>query len=192
MRYCPYFCEENIWHLCRDDVVADGLRIIPVEDRRVVFISNDARAVPMDHQKAGKGAVVLWDYHVVLFALARSGWQCWDLDHDAGAPRPVAEWLSDSFLIDGALEAYRALTKRDFERPRFRVVEASDFLEHFASDRSHMVDAKGRPTQPHPDWPPIGEGNGQGHNLFRFVDTRSAFVGDVLSYDELRLLYCMR
>lgn len=188
MRYCPYFCEENVWHLCQDDVVKDGERVIPLEDRRVVFVSNDRRAVPMDHQKAGAGNVVVWDYHVVLFALAREGWQVWDLDHDKGMPRPLFSWMRDSFLVDAALEAYRALTRQDFEAPRFRVVDAVDFVDGFASDRSHMLDAKGRPTRPFPEWAAIGSE----HNLMRFVDTRSAWLGDVFDFEELRLLFCMR
>ena len=192
MRYCPYFCEENIWHLAQDDVVKDGERVISHDDRRVVFVSNENRAVPMDHQKAGQGSVVVWDYHVVLFALARSGWQCWDLDHDKGAPRDVAAWLKDSFLIGPALEAYRQLTRQDFEAPRFRVIAAPELVDELASDRSHMIDGKGRRAQPFPDWPAIGQAHDDKHNLMRFVDTRAAWHGEVMSYDELRLHYGMK
>ena len=189
MRYCPYFCEENVWHLCRDDVVKDGERVISLEDRRAVFISNDRRAVPMDHQKAGAGNLVVWDYHVVLFALTRGGWQCWDLDHDRGSPRELADWMRDTFLIDAPLEAYRALTGKDIEKPRFRVIDAEEFVEHFSSDRSHMMDHKRRPTRPFPAWDPIRPTES---TLMRFVDTRAAWVGEVYSFDDVRLQFCMK
>lgn len=189
MRYCPYFCEENIWHLCRDDVVKDGERVIPLEDRRAVFISNDRRAVPMDHQKAGEGNVVVWDYHVVMFAFTRAGWQVWDLDHARGAPRDLTEWMHDTFLVDLPLEAYRELTGLDIEWPRFRIVDAEEYLAVFSSDRRHMLDPRGRPTRPFPPWDAIVTGE---NTLLRFVEMRAAWVGACYSYDDVRLQFCMK
>lgn len=189
MRYCPYFCEENVWHLCLDDVVTDGARVVSLDDRRAVFISNDRRAVPMDRQRAGQGNVIAWDYHVVLFALTRGGWRCWDLDHEGGVPQDLAVWMSSTFLVGAPLEVFRTLTGKDVDAPRFRVVEAAEFLELFSSDRSHMMDDRRRPTRPFPDWPAIDTGES---TLMRFIDTRAAWVGEVFSYDDLRLHFCMK
>jgi protein N-terminal glutamine amidohydrolase len=178
MRYCAYFCEENVWHLCRDDSVASEGRPVPIADRRVVFISNEVRSVPMLRQRAGVGGLVQWDYHVVLLARASQGWSVWDLDSTLGMPVAFAVWLSESFLDEtAALPAELA--------PRFRVVEAARFLEVFASDRSHMNDERGRARSPHPPWPPIGAGTGV-MNLPRFIDVTAPFEGEVLDAEALR------
>jgi protein N-terminal glutamine amidohydrolase len=128
IRYCPFFCEENIWHLCADEQ--------PPVPRRVVFITNARRQVEIRHQRAGGGGAVVWDYHVVLVA----GGKVWDPDTTLGFPVDVDVWLRQSF--DPA------------DPPRFRVVDAATYRSIFASDRSHMA-GSGKPVPP---WPPIGEG----------------------------------
>ena len=50
--YCAYFCEENVWQLCRSNA-AD----IPTAGRRAVFISNALKQVAMRHQRAGRGGM---------------------------------------------------------------------------------------------------------------------------------------
>jgi hypothetical protein len=154
IRYCPYFCEENIWHLCSDAAVP-----VPVEQRRVVFVTNAARRVAIRHQRAGEGGTVLWDYHVVLVA----GGRVWDPDTTLGFPVDVDVWLRESF---GEAHA-----------PRFRIVDAPAYLKEFASDRSHMR-GSGKPPPP---WPPIGKGM----NLLRFVDLETPFMGEVVDPDRL-------
>ena len=160
MRYCAFFCEENVWHLCAD---ADAIDI-PVDERRVVFISNARRQVVMRHQRAGAGGPVVWDYHVVLLA----GGKIWDPDTTLGFGVELKRWARESFVdLEPALA------------PRFRVIDAPTFLKTFASDRSHMKGPDGRPLKPPPPWPPIGTGM----NLMRFVDMEAPFVGDLLSLD---------
>lgn len=199
MRYCAYFCEENVWHLCRDAgvVAAGGAGPAPValERRRVVFISNELRLVPMRHQRAGRGGLVYWDYHVVLLAGgpgraeapiaagggeggASSAWSVWDLDCELGLPVSVARWLEASFPKDVVADT----------APRFRVVEAARFLEVFSSDRSHMLGEDGAPQQPFPPWPPP-RGQAGETNLMRFVDVTTPFEGEVLSLAELKERY---
>lgn len=160
-RYCAYFCEENVWHLCADDGVTDRGAPIPVEERRVVFISNARKRVLMRNQRLG---AVQWDYHVVLLARGR----VWDLDSALELPTPLDRWVKESFLplVPGCA-------------PRFRVVDAPTYLERFASDRSHMIGPDGLPLQPLPPWPPIGPGM----TLPRFIDLESPYVGDVLDVD---------
>jgi hypothetical protein len=163
MRYCPYFCEENVWHLCADP----GAVAVPVEERRVVFISNARRQVVLHRQRAGGGGPVVWDYHVVLLA----GGKIWDLDTTLGFGVDADRWLRESFPPVDADHA-----------PRFRVIDAPTYLKTFASDRSHMKGPDGRPLKPLPPWPPIGTGT----NLMRFVDVQTPFVGEVLTLDGLR------
>lgn len=165
IRYCAYFCEENIWHLCTDERVG-----VPLEERRVVFISNPRGRVAMRKQRAGesRAGLVLWDYHVVLLARGK----VWDLDSTLGYPVPLDQWVEDSFFP----------LVRGYE-PRFRVIDAPTYLANFSSDRSHMMGSDGAPLKPLPPWPRIGEGM----TLPRFIDLESPFVGEVLDLDAFRL-----
>lgn len=157
IRYCPFFCEENIWQLCGEEGL---LGAIPLQERRVVFISNARRRVEVRRQRAGAGGPVLWDYHVVLVA----GGKVWDPDTTLGFPIALDAWIRDSF--------------NPADPPRFRVIDARTYRERFASDRSHMAGSGKAP----PPWPPIGEGM----NLMRFVDLETPFLGEVVDLESLR------
>jgi len=167
IRYCPYFCEENVWHLCTDDRVTRNREPIPVEDRRVVFISNARGRVAMRKQRAGGHQTVLWDYHVVLLA----GGNVWDLDTTLGFPAGVEEWVKGSFFP----------LRSDFA-PRFRVVDAPTYLRTFGSDRSHMLGPDGTPLKPFPTWPRIGVGM----NLPSFADMETPFHGELFDLESFR------
>ncbi len=132
----------------------------------MVFISNTRRKVAVRRQAAGRGGVVIWDYHVVLVG----GGKVWDPDTTLGFPVDFDLWIQESFtpLVP------------DHE-PRFRVIDAATYRSRFASDRSHMLDAKGKPMQPAPPWPRIGKGM----NLMSFVDLESAFVGTIADLESL-------
>ena len=157
--YHPYFCEENIWQLC-----ADGS--VPEEGRQVVFITNKLRRVAIDKQRAAGGGAAVWDYHVVLVA----GGQVWDPDSTLGMPVGLERWIRESFPPGESQFA-----------PRFRVIDAAAYRSSFASDRSHMLDSRGRPLHPFPPWPQIGEGM----NLPRLIDVESDFLGNVVDLDGL-------
>lgn len=179
--YCPYYCEENVWHLCADPRVAAA-------DRRVLFISNPARCVAMWGQRAAPDPEqpIAWDYHVVLLLRPPAGaWEVWDLDALDPGPRAAEGWLLDSF------DHARLLPRR--YAPRFRMVDAAQYRRHFRSDRRHMRRPDGTPMQPPPPWPAIrGEAPAcapvdDGCNLERFVDTAdSSFLGQLFDLDELR------
>ncbi len=163
VRYQPFYCEENVWHLCQDERVAATRNF-------AIFISNVGRAFPMHAQRAAAtpGEAVVWDYHAVLLA----GRDIWDLDCRLGAPLSLDAWLAASFPVQPPLTA-----------PRFRVVAAALFVGRFASDRSHMRDASGAWRHPPPSWPAIGDGS---TNLKQFVDMEQTFHGDVVDADGLR------
>lgn len=160
----PYYCEENIWHLCVDPRV-EG------EPRAALLISNASRTVAVSRQRAAPRPEdpVVWDYHVVLAARSPRGWAIWDCDSTLGMPVPLAVYLRASF---GYPEPYA---------PRFRVIEADLYRRTLATDRSHMRDDAGRHRVPPPPWPPIGEGS----NLMRLVDMAQSFVGEVVGLAEL-------
>jgi len=162
----PYFCEENIWHLCGNE---EALASTSPHLRRVLIISNARRRVAFRKQHAGQGGMVFWDYHVVLLA----GRQVWDLDSTLGHPVDLDVWIRESFypLVPGCA-------------PRFRVLEVPTYRSSFASDRSHMRDALGAPLKPMPPWPPIGVGM----TLRSLIDLDQPFPGEVVDLAGLRPL----
>jgi hypothetical protein len=185
--YCPFYCEENVWHLCAHPSVSGC-------DRRVLFISNTARRVAMWGQRAAvaSGGPIAWDYHVVLLFRrvaaggAESRWWVWDLDAERPEPVLAARWLSASFDATGLLPPIYA--------PAFRMVTCADYRRHLRSDRRHMRQPDGSPRQPPPAWPMIlGEppacapADDDGNNLDRFIDTSDpSFLGELFELGELR------
>lgn len=170
VRYTPYFCEENVWHLARESA-AHGRR-----DLYAVFITNRLQHVVLWQQRAGDP--VQWDYHVVLF----DGGDVVDLDTviEGGPSLPIGVWLKASFRHVSEPLA-----------PRFRVVDAAELLRTFASDRSHMRGPDGEPRQPFPEWPPIRCSLGD-HTLPRYLDLDDDIAGEWLDLDALRQRFAGR
>jgi hypothetical protein len=169
--YHPFYCEENVHHLCSD---------ARIEGRRklVAFVSNARRAVALWAQRAAPfvGQPVVWDYHVLLFAERGRAWEAYDLDSTLGCPVAAAAYLDGTFPA-GAPPGLG---------PRFRVIDATEFVRVFASDRSHMRRPDGTFTEPPPPWPPIRGAPGAESNLERFVDVTRPFAGELLDLEELR------
>lgn len=166
--YQPFYCEENVFHLCQHPVLGE-------RPRYGVFVSGRLGGCVMWHQRAARRppGPLFWDYHVIV--LAEDPWEVWDLDSTLGCPVPAAEYLRQSFR-DGLPPDLA---------PIFRVVPAAELVATLASDRSHMRDEHGRFERPPPPWPPVSEPE-RGSNLMRFVDMSAAFAGEVLSLGELR------
>jgi hypothetical protein len=180
--YHPFYCEENIWHLCQSACVT-GRR------RRVVFVSNPSRTVLFFGQRAGDtDGVVIWDYHVFLLTHTQR-WQVWDPNAVVGCPVPASEYVMRAFPYVSRLESHdpagevgaapgpRAGANSTLA-PRFRIIDADDYVAHFGSDRRHMRDAHGVWIEPPPPWGCLG----QGHNLDRYVDVTADFHGEVLDF----------
>ncbi len=156
MKYHPFFCEENIWHLC--DAHHKGW---------AVFVSNEAGAVYFEHQRLQPTGLI-WDYHVVY--LDTDG-QITDFDHEGDLTRSLDSWLSRSFA--NSPEAFAA---------KFHLVAAEDYLLHFSSDRSHMI-KDGRWLKPPPPWPKIGAGNTL--SAFLRLDSTWLTVTELLEFDSV-------
>lgn len=75
-RYAPYYCEENVYWLARNDPRRT--------DAMAVFISNVSRTVALCSQRIGSGEnrLVVWDYHVIYL---RDG-RVFDLDSTLSFP----------------------------------------------------------------------------------------------------------
>lgn len=155
-RYAPYYCEENVYWLAREDLDARP----PGGDARVVLISNPRRTVAVGAQRAGRGParVVVWDYHAIYL---RDG-QVYDLDSVLPCPAPLGEYCAATFP-EPLRESGGAYV------PVFSVIPARDYLDAFSSDRSHMRDENGAYLQPPPPWPPIFCPQ-QGTTLFALLD----------------------
>ena len=171
-RHQPSWCEENVWHLCRE-------ARFTTRDPHAVFISNARRAAPVWFQSAAPdGEPVLWDYHVVLLARGDAAWEVWDLDTTLALP-VTARRYAELALAAGRLAPPWA--------QNLRVVAAPDFVATFRSDRSHMRTPDGTGwTAPPPQWEPIGDG---GSNLWDFVDMDAEIAGDVLTATQFRDRY---
>ena len=169
--YTPYYCEENIWRLCRRALDA-GI------EADALIISNPARQCLLWHQRAAEDPryPVCWDYHVVMIAHATAATpaQVWDLDTTLGAPIPFALWWRGTFPFTERLDPEH--------HPWFRVFCAADYLATLSSDRQHMRrDGAWLATPPpwpliHPDAPA---------NLMQLIDVQADGPGEVMGWEAV-------
>ncbi len=171
-RYQPYYCEENIWHLCRHRAEEVGDEV----ERYAMLISNASKTCALWSQRASPqlGEPVVWDYHVVMLEYDDETPHVWDLDTRLDVPVEAATWIDHTFPI-------RERTP-DRLTPRIRLLEASVYLEAFSSDRSHMRDEAGEWRQAPPDWELIYESN-RGMNLPAWLDMQRESPGTVLDLE---------
>ena len=164
-RYCPYYCEENVWQLCANPRLGAGQRL-------AIVISNPGRQVALSGQRAAPAPQlpVIWDYHVIAASLSPRGWLVWDLDSIYGMPLAAKDYLSQTFLA----------TVPELQ-PQFRLLSCAEYRSSLATDRRHMRDTNGHFIQKPPAWPIIG----QGHNLDQFIDMRRASPGQVMDLPQL-------
>ncbi|KAF8061574.1 N-terminal glutamine amidase-domain-containing protein [Lyophyllum atratum] len=151
--YTSCYCEENVYLLAQnfheDPEIVQSWRVF------VVFVSNRTKTVALWNQKLAREPhyPVVWDYHVVLLlrrptqdqillqsessqgvasgtaARTRLG-QSWiyDFDTQLELPCPLEDYLEGTFMeVPPQFESL------------FRIIPSEVFLEHFASDRSHML-----------------------------------------------------
>ncbi|KAG7092393.1 hypothetical protein E1B28_008750 [Marasmius oreades] len=135
VQYTRFWCEENIYILAR--------QFIQEIDSRwkvfVVFISNTTKTVALLNQRSAMESQrpVIWDYHVILvlrYECARSK-PClvtsWVYDFDSGLDIP-STWK------DYYLHTFSPVLLVELQST-FRIVSGDQFVDNFASDRSHMT-----------------------------------------------------
>ena len=136
--YARQFCEENVFKLCESllEMGADLER----DDINVIFVSSLGKATPIWYQRAGKGDVVAWDYHVIC----QFAGDIFDLDTVLPFPTPITEYAELALQPQISLAAEHS--------QRFRVLPARDYIKLFASDRSHMAAAVASGQCAEPAW----------------------------------------
>ena len=172
--YCPYYCEENIWHLCR----SSSLSFYP---RFVLTIGNARRSAIFWSQKLSShpDIPIRWDYHMVLIA-RKTGqpWVIYDFDSFCDFPSEAGQYFDRTF---------RSLPRQLSDCvPRFRLIRAEDFLRFFHSDRSHMRKLDGTWIHPPPKWPAIINNGGSRYGLADLIDLRQSQPGWVGNLSQLR------
>lgn len=185
------------------------------EQYYVVFVSNDEECCPMLNQRASKhpDEPCFWDYHVILIQCSQQRHinssnsnkhskakqntlfaQVLDMDSKLSFPCTLDEYLDGTFKLDFLDDKARKKYS-----PKFRVIRAELFLQHFYSDRMHMFQ-NGKWSSPPPSYDCILTDlqdmklnrKGNMSNLSDFVSMGGGkgkeppFVGDILTLKELR------
>lgn len=190
--YCSHFCEENVWHLCSRFIASQGKEGEAKCEKETVngyaiFITSTSKATPICNQRAASTRTepVLWDYHVI-FLLKKHGYNSliFDLDTTMDFPTDASEYCRSSFKMEKMFPPQH--------RQIFRVVTAQEFVDNFASDRSHMKDS----GLPYPAWPLIkGSKATTSMNLFElFVDVeteQSDKIGKIMEREQF-LHFCLQ
>ena len=173
-RYTPYYCEENIWHLCQHPKFARRQVL-------VVFISNDKKSCPFFFQRACPSLQrpVWWDYHVILLCKEAS-WLVWDLDTILGCPISMEDYLRLTFGDSGTISKEYA--------PLFRIVTPDKFVHIFSSNRSHMRKSNGQWIALPPPWPAIYQNGRNTLNEFIVMASNKTRLGVVSKREALEAI----
>jgi protein N-terminal glutamine amidohydrolase len=169
--YVPYFCEENVWRLLQRPELGGMLAW-------AVIVSNRSKHVVLMRQRGGRAVdgLIHWDYHVFVLAQdPKYGMLVLDLDSTLPFPCTAKRYLEDSFPGD---------LPRDKE-PRFRFMPARYYIEHLASDRSHMKRPDGSWLAPQPPWNRIGVSDGKPSNLIHWISAINREPGRLMDVKEL-------
>ncbi|ESO91546.1 hypothetical protein LOTGIDRAFT_122098 [Lottia gigantea] len=174
--YTTCYCEENIWKLC-DKTRQMHPGILP--KCYCVFISNLKRMIPLWCQKSSKRSDkrVIWDYHVIFIYKGDPEPVIYDLDTTLPFPCSISEYIDSAITNEDRFN-------NDFKR-LFRVIKAREYLETFASDRSHMIDEEtGDYQSPPPKYPCI-QTSECSNNIQEFINMEKGNgVGVVMTLPE--------
>lgn len=140
--------------------------------------------IPLWGQKVGRQTeefLVIWDYHVIMIHLENNTSRVYDFD--SVLPFPV----SGKHYFDLVLRHCRI---KDTYQYQFRVINAEDYLQTFASDRSRMKDNDGNYLKPPPAYECIRTEN-ETNNLNKFIsmETQHFQVGEIMSWNQMKQLF---
>jgi hypothetical protein len=167
-RYTSCYCEENIWHLAREEWFRERETI-------VMIISGKGRYRKFWFQRNAESpqAPVYWDYHVILLSY-EEGWRVWDLDTSLGLPVPADTYFHKTFLLQNIDVAHTDVI--------LRLVSAEEYVCKLSSDRAHMRLPSGEWAAPPPEWPMILQGRDS--NLLDWLNINHNAPGRVLALAE--------
>ena len=118
------------------------------------------------------GAPVVWDYHVLVAWYLDDGSPGWIIDLDSTLPFPCP---IDEYIASALQPSHDVFLAHPHLQRRYRVVQASQYLANFSSDRSHMrverADGRLDYTSPPPTYPCISTSTCD-NNLPRYLDMR--------------------
>ncbi|CAF1195741.1 unnamed protein product [Adineta steineri] len=177
--YTSCYCEENIWKLCESWKQNDPNHL---DNLYAIFISNERRQIPIWKQKSGYNDYpVTWVLYFLQYQIDQSVSPTIIYDFDSTLPFPVSarDYLQSAIRDEINLS-------RKFHR-MFRVIPAQEYLNTFASDRSHMLSAdKITYNKPPPSYPAIFNEKST-NNINDFIDMKSKTgPGTVMNLTEFR------
>ena len=166
--YRSCYCEENIWHLAREEWFRE-------REAMVVIVSGKGRYRRLWFQNNAESpeTPVYWDYHVILLSF-EEGWWVWDLDTSLGLPVRADTYFHKTFLQQNIDVAHSDVI--------LRLVGAEEYVRKLSSDRAHMRLPSGEWVAPPPEWPMILQGKDS--NLLDWININHATPGKVLTLAE--------
>ncbi|CAF0990953.1 unnamed protein product [Rotaria sordida] len=162
--YTSCYCEENIWKLCECWKQNNPNHL---NSLYAVFISNKRRQIPIWEQKSASNSehLAIWDYHVILVDKSSSPSVIYDFD--STLPFPVSATNYIQLAIHDEINIVHRYHRM------FRVIPAQEYLDVFASDRSHMLkEDKITYIASPPSYPPICNQKST-NNINEFIDMES-------------------
>ena len=142
-KYSANFCEENIWHLCKNPALADF-------SKKVLIVSNSRSYCPFRFQKSiNNDETVWWNYHVILLASKSGTTLVYDFDSMLPVPTSGIDYMKLTFG--------ETINFPSEQLPCFKAIEADEYLNSFVSDRNHMKHSDGNWLSAPPQWPIIGK-----------------------------------
>ncbi|XP_050442358.1 protein N-terminal glutamine amidohydrolase [Adelges cooleyi] len=178
--YTSCYCEENVWHLAKNILVAN--KNVSNWKCYVVFVSNSNKCVPLWKQQCSEqeGGLVFWDYHVFLMINYQDTTQVLDLDTTLPFPVTFSQYFEEAIKDDPRYSKYGRY---------FRVIEAEKYIFTLSSDRRHMLNNNNEWLSPPPSYPPILNKDKQ-HNLSHFISMESSNeFGQVLNLAEFKIKF---
>lgn len=166
--YRSCYCEENIWHLAREEWFRE-------QETMVVIVSGRGRYRRFWFQGGAENpqAPVYWDYHVILLSY-EADWWVWDLDTSLELPVAADTYFHKTFLQQNIDVAHTDVV--------LRLVSAEEYVRKLSSDRSHMRLPSGEWAAPPPEWPMILQQRDS--NLLDWININHEAPGQVLTLAE--------
>lgn len=175
--YTSCYCEENIYKFC------ERLKDLKVDlsNYFAVFISNKSKCVPVWCSKSSPNGVLMWDYHVILLFMDRKNVKAckfYDFDSNLEFPCAMMKYFEKTFQPNADLKVNY--------KQEFRLVQATQYLQAFYSDRMHMFEkSTNKWIMPPPSYDCIMNGHKNGSNLMsHFVDVTNLVIGKVFTVQQ--------